>query len=487
MTSEHYTYRRAGASPWVEAQKALDQFNELYLEAQKRFKGTGHDDPDADEALLKKFAFVPSPAAPSFPGSAFMTWMSYAFFIGDVPDPESVRPKGRMIMEIIDGRRDIQDFLTALDDYSDALRAVVRDIAPEKFSYQGFKVRNEDRLGDKMCRRLLEGADYITALFKKRGVEPLLHTGVSEVILASPPTLQRYGGKETNLGLYLSTSRSIVLSTELVGRGTGRFMEWINEAFLHEFGHFVHMSYLPPPAVEAWDAPWGGVKERQEALAKAFKSISAGERAKFFDVLHFAKFDASRAAKKLDPVSRVKFGVWLRNPIMGDPLITDKQFRLTKAGQYVALFYTDRKRFMQENYDWMPEGSEEYDRQVGNVHKRLQDKLGLLWDGALSIPVAAVEELSKADPSMQKAVEEALDKLEIVSPYGRTNEKEDFAETFVAFVGAPEKLTPTAKFRMQRTLSLANFYNKPVMRLSAAEKDSLTQHLVSRFLHAHRQ
>jgi hypothetical protein len=62
-------------------------------------------------------------------------------------------------------------------------------------------------------------------------------------------------------------------------------------------------------------------------------------------------------------------------------------------------------------------------------------------------------------------VEEALEKLQIVSDYGKTNEKEDFAETFVAFVGAPEKLTDTSKFRMQRALSLSGLYGKPVMRL----------------------
>jgi len=488
VTSEHYTYRRAAASSWDAAKQALDQFNELYQEAQKRFKsGIGPDDPDADDALLKRFAFVPSPAAPSFPGSPFYEWLWSAFSAGDVPDPEQVRPKGRMIVQIIDGQRDIQDFLTALDEYRDALQTVVEAVAPEHFSYQGFKISNPDRLGDKQCRRVLEGVDYLVALFKKRGVQPLLHVGVTEVAIVTQATLERSGGSaNSGLGLYFPNTQSIMLSVRAVGLGVGRFMKWVNEIFLHEFGHYVHLHYLPRAAREAWDASWGGVKERQEALEQAFKAISATDRAKFFDALHFAKFDPSRAAKRLDPVSRVKFGVWLRNPLVGDPLITDKQFRLTKAGQYLALFYSDRERFMRENYDWMPVGSDEYNRQVEVSSKRFQDKLGLLWDGKQPIPAAAVEELTKADPSMQKAVEEALDQLEIVSDYGRKDEKEDFAESFVAFVGAPEKLTSTAKYRMQRTLWLSDFYSKPVMRL-AGEKDSLTQHVVSRYLHARQQ
>ena len=66
-----------------------------------------------------------------------------------------------------------------------------------------------------------------------------------------------------------------------------------------------------------------------------------------------------------------------------------------------------------------------------------------------------------------------------VSPYGGTNKHEDFAETFVAFVAAPEKLTPTSKFRMQRALSLSGLYGKPVMRL--ALKDPIVQAMVTRF------
>lgn len=67
---------------------------------------------------------------------------------------------------------------------------------------------------------------------------------------------------------------------------------------------------------------------------------------------------------------------------------------------------------------------------------------------------------------LKKALGEAKDKLGIVSDYGRTNEREDFAEAFVAFMIAPEKLTQEAKFRMQRALSLSGLYGKHVVHFA---------------------
>lgn len=63
--------------------------------------------------------------------------------------------------------------------------------------------------------------------------------------------------------------------------------------------------------------------------------------------------------------------------------------------------------------------------------------------------------------------DERLAPLDIVTEYGKVNQNEDFAETFVAFMAAPEKLTPVSKFRMQRALSLSGLYGKAVMPLLA--------------------
>lgn len=477
MTSEHYTYRRGSEGLWNGAEAALHEFNKRYQEAHQLYES---DATDALDRLLRDFAFLKNGTAPSFLGP-FHDWMSEAFYLGDLQvEPDSMRPKGRMILEILDGKSDITEFFSRLDEYSAALNTVLRDVAPESFTYQGFKIKNPDRLGDKMSRRLLGGVDYVVALFKKRDVLPALHAGIQAIELLPSSSMKRRS--DTADGLYTSTTQTIALSSAITWHGGGRLEKWVDEVFLHEFGHYVHLNYLPKAAKAVWDASWDDVKEKQEALTKAFKSISSQERAKFFDVLLASGFDASRAAKRLESVARVKFGVWLRSPETGDPLITAKQFRWTRSGQYAADFFADREKFMRKNYDWMSVGSDEYDRQIARVDRQIKSKLGLSWEGNMAIPSETVKELTDADPTMRKTVEDALDKLEIVSPYGRTNEKEDFAETFVAFVGAPEKLTPTAKFRMQRTLSVANLYGKPVMRLSN-EKDSLAQQVVSRYLH----
>jgi hypothetical protein len=485
MTSEH-TYRRvAKTGLWEGAQQALDEFNARYTEIHHLLTGPTADtqaNVDATDTLLAQFAFRHNGTAPTFDGP-FSNWMAYCFYPQDIKNPDLVRPKGEMIIEVIDGKREATDFLEALEVYRNAIDDVVQSVAPEHFTYQGFKMWNPERLGEAMCRRLFEGVDYVVALFKRRGVEPLLREGLKQVELLPKPSMENLDS--TALGLYITNSKTIILSTQLVSLGRGRFMKWINEAFLHEFGHHVHLSYLPPAARAEWDAGWKEVKDKQEVLQHAFKSITAEDRAKFFDVLVATKFEPNLAVKRLEPVAKVKFGIWLRTPMMGDPLITPKQFRWTKPGRELENFYTDRPSYMRTHYEWIPEGSPEYERQVDLVDKRWKDKLALLWDGKMSIPQNTVLELSKSNPVMQQAVEEAIAKLEIVSDYGKRNEKEDFAETFVAFMDAPEHLTPTAKFRMQRTLSLANFYNKPVVRL--AEKDSVTQRIVDRYLHAHRQ
>ena len=459
------SYRMADSdSLWPNAKKALEEFNARYLEAQKLFRGSGPEDIDASDKLLTQFAFRLVGSAPTFDGP-FMAWMNYAFTTEEKFAADKSRPRGDTILAVVDGKRDVEEFLRDLDAYRDAIEKVIQSIAPERFTYQGFKILNPERLGDTVCRQMLEGADYVTALFKKRGVGPLLHTGVAEVGLVTANRMLQLEGKNT-LGLYFQASRRIALSTAIVA-GKGRFIDWVNEVFLHEFGHFVHLNYLPPAARAAWDEGWQEVKDHQTAFTSAFKTISSADRAKYFDALTFTGFDAGQAARRLSAVDKVKFGVWLRSPMIGDPLITAKQLRWTRAGGNMASFFVDRLGYMKKHYDWVADGTPEYAKQVDMVTRRYHDKLGLLWGGNFTIPETTVAELSKSDPTINKAVKDALAKLEIVSDYGQTNEKEDFAETFVAFLGAPEKLTPTSKFRMQRTLSLANFYNKPVMRLAA--------------------
>lgn len=467
----------AAGGLWDDAAEDLRTFSRIYEDLHRAHEA---DNPDAIDKILNSFAFVRDGATPSFTGTAFHTWFHKAFASGEVPDPEAARPPGSFALEVVKGRVELDpDFFRALDTYRDALQAVVDAAAPAQFTYQGFAVDNSQHMGDQLCRKLLEGVDYVVALFKKNGLEKLLTNEVRKIHLR--PSL----GGDTR-GLYTSTAKSITLSGEIItdgGSGKGRFIDWVNEVFLHEFGHHVHMSYITGEARAVWDEGWSEVKEKKEVYEKAFAYVTYAERKHFYDTLMATQWEPAKAAKKLDALERVKFGVWLRTPMLGGPLITDKQFRLTKDGQNVAFFFRDTKGYMTQRYGYDgTEDAETVKTQVARVFKQMTSKIGLGDSSNHPIPSAIVAELSKADPAMQKSVEEALEKLEIVSPYGKTNEKEDFAETFVAFLGAPQKLTPTAKFRMQRTLSVSGLYGKPVMRLAerVAERYMATNDIIQR-------
>jgi hypothetical protein len=445
----------ADAHLWTQAQADLRVFNERYAEAQhlkEPLDNTG-------EKLLNDFAFRKNGTAPSFVDTGFQKWASYAFGVADIDDPDAYRPMGVDILKVVDGKRPLREFLHDLDRYKDALQAVLHATAPTNFEYQGFKITNPEHIGDTQARRMLEGVDYVAALFKTRGLDHLLRQGLTSIDLALD-----LGGNTH--GLYHSNTRHISLSAKAIA-GSGRTsLKWINEVFLHEFGHFVHLHYLSKDAKEVWDHGWAEVHQKRQEVDTLFKNISQGERQRFFDLVKASNWDVGSASKKLKGVDKVKFGVWLRTPMVGDPLITDKQFRLTMQGKITFTFLKDPDKFIADNYQMEP-GTEKHKRQAQLLQKRALDKLGLLWGGNYHVPTAVVDEMAKADPEMNKAVEEAMAKLEIVTDYGKTNEKEDFAESFVAFVGAPSQLTPTAKFRMQQALALSGLYGKHVMHLAS--------------------
>lgn len=442
-------YKLAAESLWDKAKAELEVFQRWYEKAQRV-------SPESDEGqkLLGSFAFRKEGTTPTSPDSNFSEWYLKAF--QGKPSPDSKRPDGRLCLEVADGKRPMGDFLKALDEYSEAINEQLRLVAPASLNYSGFQVKNPDHLSDDVVRHLLEGVDYLTGLFKKRGMEKLLHNGVTEVILEIKA--EKHG---TAHGLYYARNQSIVLTTAMLRSGPRLLDNWVNEVFLHEFGHYIHLNYIDPRAKEVWDKGWLDVKAVQEALQK----ITRSERDKFFQSMETSDYNPTKAVKKLNAVEKVKFGLWLRNPLVGDPLITPNQFRLTKSGERVFRFFREPERFIKDEYELVP-GEDRYEQQLQRTTKQLKDKIGLIGDQNHPIPMNTIEELSEANPEYKKAVRDALDKLNIVSTYGETDEMEDFAETFVAFVGNPEKLTSTAKARMQQALWMSGYYGKPVVRLA---------------------
>lgn len=275
---------------WPKAEKALSKFNRLVSKAEKS--------PDkVDLKEVKKFNDIG-------------WWLALCF---DEVETDST-------FEAYD-RLKAQPSIEGLFAFRDQLRPLVKLIAPARFTYSGFDVFNSERLSDRMCRKTLDGVDFMVSLFKKRGVSDLLREGVTGIRLLPSDPINSSGGS------YNPDSKLITLDTPKEGGSRKTFVDWMHHAFLHEFGHHVHTNVLPPEAVAAWDSPWD----------------------------------------------------------------------------------------------------------------------------------------SPEDPT---------DLPKSVSQYGKKNKFEDFAETFVAFMAAPERLTSEADFRMKRTLSLSGLYGKPVIRL-AREKETL--------------
>lgn len=466
-------WREASGDLWAAAIRDLRVFHERAAEVRR----VDLKSPRGQE-LLHAFAFRKEGTVPTTPDEAFAKWAAASFLQMEVDDPDGIRPEGSLCLMVADGKRAPEVFYALLDAYEEEIQRVLDATAPVRFSYSGFQVDNPEHMGDKLCRALLEGVDFLHGLFKQRGVEKILSKAVSSVVLRP-----RYASDGNAAAYYNSHNRQIILTTASVS-GNGRFdLKWINEVFLHEFGHYVHLTYMSPDAREAWNAEWQDVEQAEKAKEEAedaLTTITGPARHRFFQHLQQADFNPTVAAKKLKGTEKVQFGEWLRGPMTGDALITPRQFRPTPDGERVFLFFRNPQGFFLKYYG-EERDEEDVKRMTGVMHK----KLGLDRDDKHYISKDVFKEIL-SDPSMRKDIEEAIAKIQTVSDYGKTNAKEDFAETFVAFVANPAKLNPKAKFRMQRALSLSGLYGKPVMQLAKQTMDKLAERVAARFVVARR-
>jgi hypothetical protein len=444
--------------------EAVKQFQARFDAVHKFRHNLPDNEPEIDafDKLLNDFAFRRNGCTPTFEGP-FFDWCAACFERSEIGHPDMHRPEGANVIAVIDGEIPPEWFFAALERYAQAIQDVLNTSAPASFSYHGFQIVNEDRMGEQRCRRLLAGVDYLVGTFKRKGMSKLLENSVSKVELV-PGNL--FSG-ENAAGTYNPSTKTIALSSEIVFQFGARFLQnWINEVFLHEFGHYVHLNYLSPEAKEVWDEPWIEIEKRREALTRALGTISVKERFKYFGVLKESGWDLKRAVAKLkDPVDKIKFGVWLRKPDVNEAFITPKQFRWSERGKDMANFWTNPSEYIWNNYQ-IGELGDGYGRKLQELTERKQKQLGLKHSYVVPIPQAIVEELKKSDQVFGKAINEVLEPLQVVSGYGKTNTKEDFAESFTAFIGAPDKLTPMAKSRMERALWLSGWHGKPVMRLA---------------------
>ena len=152
---------------------------------------------------------------------------------------------------------------------------------------------------------------------------------------------------------------------------------------------------------------------------------------------------------------------WLRDAASG-PLITPKSFRLTKLGEHYLGLLADPVGYLTRE-DGEPPDPKRVERRLKVVNSNMY----LDWGADLRVSPALAEKYLKQDPSLSnKVVKKIVEQLDIPSDYGKKNEDEDFAESWVAFMVNPGKLSDNATFRMKRTLALSGLYGKEVLRLA---------------------
>lgn len=336
----------------------------------------------------------------------------------------------------------------------------------ETFTWKGIRFVNQGHT-ETDVRRALDGIAWILSIFKKRGMETALYQGVREVVLSQEREHfinERTKEQQEAAAHYYSTQKKIVLRPDTFDRGSGRLLKrWLAEVFLHEFGHHIHLSILPRAAKEFWDSGWQMVEEAQEALEEA-QEITQRDRQQFFKLIQKHNWDPNAAGRSLDGLDRMRFIAWLHN---NDWTGGVKRIRLTSEAKNALKWVKDTRRMMlKSGFDEKDPDFEQYLRQERDSWlTTIRRDLDVDNSQTFLVPDQMVEMIRQEDSTVDKA----LDALGIPSEYGKTNVKEDFAETFVLFMVHPNRLHPVAKWRMGRTLGMSQSLGTPIIKMTKKE------------------
>jgi hypothetical protein len=366
--------------------------------------------------------------------------------------------------------------LTALiSQFEEMLKASVKveedhlRIIEQNFTYKKFKVQSLN-LSSFQTRGLLDSISYIEELFSSREMTSVVHEAISKIILRDPDEVEK---KKGIAGLYQSYTKSVtILST--ASKSKGRFMEnFVHETLIHEIGHWVHLSYITQEAREFWDSGWGMISQKEEDfLSENIEklTITAEDRERYFDLFMKHKGDASKVKKELGALDQLKVHE-MSTTFTSEPFMTPKNFRLTKRGKEVAQAFSDPSHYFFEvqGHSRSDYSEEEAIERAFRTIKRIWFKVSGMYEGiGLTMEADKAEEFLSGERALHdQAIIELKEALGIPTDYGRTNVKEDFAETFVGFILNPSQLSEPARWRMGRTLGLSEAGGKKVMRTSA--------------------
>lgn len=132
-------------------------------------------------------------------------------------------------------------------------------IALKKFQHNGFNVLALN-LSEVVIEAMLEPLDVVNHLFKKRGVEVLLHEALEKIILRSDPEHEIEGGWGTAYASYHSDIKTVFLHDNILDATCEiEGIKGIVYGFVHEVGHWLHFDFLTRDAYDYWNKSWAGV------------------------------------------------------------------------------------------------------------------------------------------------------------------------------------------------------------------------------------
>ena len=408
--------------------------------------------------------------------------------------------------------------------YQDSLIVFVKEAtryltpAPEKFTWKGLTVNNPIAVSEGVTKRALDALNEGMELLKRRGLEDALYASLKSINFVREGSKfkgQATGKDYTSAGYYTEAAKTITLVISQVDadQNSRQIKRWFTEIFLHELGHHIHMSYITREAKEFWDSGWDFVNEAKRRVAEQ-TVVDLKDIAAYSKGLGTLKWDFQAYGRKLKGFDRAKYLVWLFTSGIST---TVTQVRLTKYGLYVQYFSRDHaNNFMYDDTEaleealavyrdrgypllrGLPDYVQDYMRDGGGpldsefreaVSDYMLKELGqegfTIWTRFISklplkIPVEIMDDLVKVDSGIHEAVQDAIEALGIPSDYGKENFLEDFAETFVLFVAAPDRLSSVARWRMGRTLGISEAGGKKVLRLS--KKAAMISRIVAQII-----
>jgi len=362
----------------------------------------------------------------------------------------------------------VETLLQPLYRIRDGLNHYMKQAGTARFNYKGLNIYNPDLLADPLAHEMLAYLDRLLYLLKERDLEKIFKSEIKGV------TIRLATDADGKSNAYYDKPRQwIVLLHRMLDKDIVPRIgnDWPLEVVVHEFGHHLHMNFLNPNARAFWDDPW---KELQRAFAlQQDYIVSQKDRTYFYNILkrrilsdqHDIQTAFKRALQEIksrgDRIVKnayKKYVAWLYKPSPA----------LSRAARGKHITKDENKPVLtQAGIDFLSGMRKDFHKD----HASYEYALGQSIPGDYPVMKSSDE----LDELLQghKSHDELVKALDLPTDYAAENELEDFAETFTTYMLNPKQLSPTARYRLMRALSLSGVHGKPVMRLSKKDLSEL--------------